>query len=96
MVNTFVSETMVMVEHTFPEKIVHISYYDKPFMTQELKQLRRQRQRIYRKEGRSTKYLQLKTKFDQKLKMEAEKYKQKILTEVSEGKRNNLYKALKS
>ena len=95
MVNIFESETILMVENTFPEKVVHISNYDKPFMTQELKQLRRKRQRIYRKEGRSSKYLQLKTKFDQKLKMEAEKYKQKILTEVSEGKRNNSYKALR-
>ena len=95
MVQLFESETQMMIENNFPEKTVTISSYDKPYITEELKLLRRQRQRAYRLGGRSVKYLQLKSKFDQKLKVEAEKYRQKILTEVSEGKRNNAYKALR-
>ena len=64
-------------------------------MTEELRVIRRQRQRVYRKQGRSQKYLDLKSKFDDKLKSEAEKYRQKIMTEVTEGKRNNSYSALR-
>ena len=51
--------------------------------------------RVYRKEGRSTKYLSLLNKFEDKMKIEAEKYHQKILSQVVEGKRNNAYSALR-
>ena len=95
LVHSFESHTKMMVEKTFPEKIVTVSNWDKPYITEELKQIRRQRQRCYRKGGRSHKYLQLKSKFDLKIKKEAEKYTQKILKEVTEGKRNNSYKALR-
>ena len=64
-------------------------------MTEELRILKRQRQRIYRKKGRCTKYLEIKAKFDEKLKHEAEKYRQKIVAEVQQGKRSNSYSALR-
>ena len=89
MVNFFEQETKTMIETIFPEKTVTVSDYDKPFITEELKLLRRQRQRAYRKGGRSAKYLELKSKFDMKIKIEAEKYKQNILSEVATGKRGN-------
>ena len=95
LVSCFVDHTQKMIEETFPEKTVTISDWDKPFMTQELKQLRRQRQRTYRKGGRTPKYLELKSKFDQKIKAEAEKFRQKILLEVTNGKRSNSYSALR-
>ena len=66
-----------------------------PYITQELKLLRRQRQRVYRKEGKSVKYKELKDKFDSKLKTEAEKYQNRILDEVREVKLANSYKALR-
>ena len=68
LVNLFENHTKKMVEDIFPEKSVTISNWDKPFMTEELKKLRRQRQRVYRKGGRCKKYLDLKLKFDNKLK----------------------------
>ena len=95
MVNLFENHSKKMIESVFPEKLVTVSDYDKPYMTEELKQLRRKRQRCYRKSGRSAKYLELKSKFDQKIKREAEKYRQKIVAEVAEGKRNNSYAALR-
>ena len=64
-------------------------------MTQELKRIRRQRQMVYRSKGKCAKYLELKQKFDYKLKQEAEKYRQKVIAEVQEGKRTNLYSALR-
>ena len=51
MVACFENCTNNMIKANFPEKIITISNFDKPFMTQELKELRRKRQRIYRKRG---------------------------------------------
>ena len=95
MVSSFECHTSELIENIFPLKTVSISSWDKPYMTEELRVIRRQRQRVYRKQGRSQKYLDLKSKFDDKLKSEAEKYRQKIMTEVTEGKRNNSYSALR-
>ena len=95
MVAAFEKHSSSLIENIFPEKTVTISEWDKPYMTEELKLLRRKRQRTYRKGGRSAKYLDLKHKFDQKLKVEAEKYRQKIISEVQEGKRSNSYAALR-
>ena len=95
MVDCFTNYTQNMVETSFPEKIVKISNWDKPYMTQELKQLRRKRQRIYRLKGKCQKYVQLKAEFDQKIKKEAEKFRQKILAEVKSGKLGSSYSALR-
>ena len=46
----------------------------------------RQRHRAYRQGEKSEKYLKLKNTFDSKLKKEAEKYRDKNLVEVAEGK----------
>ena len=51
--------------------------------------------RIYRKYGRNEKYQEIKDQFDRKIKVAAEKYRQKILYEVTQGKRNNAYSALR-
>ena len=80
---------------TSPIKKITISPYDKAWMTEELKIIRRRRQRIYRSEGRSQRYVTLKKEFDDKLKSEAAKYVDKIKKEVVEGKRGSSYSALR-
>ena len=95
MVNLFEKYTSQLIENTFPEKQVTISDRDLPYMTEELKLLRRRRIRAYKKGSRCAKYIELQELFDQKLKTEAKKYHHKILLEVAEGKRNNSYKALR-
>ena len=95
LVESFEKITKQKVDEFFPQKTVTITAYDKPYITQELKILRRQRQRAYRKGGKSEKYLKLKNTFDAKLKKEAEKYRDKILVEVAEGKRLHSYKGLR-
>ena len=95
LVAAFENFSSTLIEDTFPEKDITISSWDKPYMTEELRVLRRQRQRAYRKGAKTQKYLQLKKNFDEKIKIEAEKYRQKILAEVKEGKRNNAYSALR-
>ena len=77
--DAFEGYTGSIIENIFPEKNVTISDRDKPYITEELKLIRRQRMRVYRKEGRSTKYLSLLNKFEDKMKIEAEKYHQKIM-----------------
>ena len=95
LVEVFEKQTSALIEQTFPEKTIKISEFDQPFITEELKLIRRQRIRAYRKGGRSSKYIEIAEKFDLKIKLEAKKYHQKILNEVSEGKRNNSYSALR-
>ena len=79
----------------FPLKKISVSPYDKPWMTEELKSLRNRRQRVYRRQGRSSQYLEVKDEFDCKLKSAAAKYKDKIIAEVKEGKRGSSYPAIK-
>ena len=54
------------VDQFFPQETFRISSKDKPYLTKELKQLDRQKKRVYRKQGRSQKYLELLSKFDAK------------------------------
>ena len=95
MVDTFQKMTKDLKNIHFPMKRISISSYDKPWITEELKSLRRRRQRIYSKEGRSLAYLQAKNEFDTKLKVAAEKFIAKINDEVTNGKRSSSYSAIR-
>ena len=95
MVEGYEKHTTMLVDEIFPLKNVSISNWDKPYFTEELQKLRRLRQRVYQKSGRSEKYLKVKLQFEEKLKSEAEKYRQKIIKEVNEGKRCSSYSALR-
>ena len=57
--------------------------------------LKQRRQREYTRHGRSEKYLEIKNIFEEKLKSEMVKYMEKIMLEVTEGKRGSSYPALK-
>ena len=95
MVDTFQEITTDLMEIHFLLKRISVSPYDKPWMSEELRNLRRRRQRVYRKQGRSTKYLKIKEEFDVKLKAAACKYKDKLIAEVTEGKRGSSYPAIR-
>ena len=95
MVDTFQKMTNELKDIHFPLKRISISPYDKPWITEELKSIRRRRQRIYRKEGRSEAYLELKCEFDTKLNAESDKYCNKIHEEVTNGKRGSSYSAIR-
>ena len=71
MVAKFETYSTQLIENNFPEKVVTISDFDKPYITEELKLIRRQRQRTYQKHGKSAKYIELKELFDKKLKLKA-------------------------
>ena len=95
MVDLFQKMVTDLVDIHFPLKKITVSSYDKPWITEELKALRRRRQRLYRKHGRSPEYLLIKSEFDKKLEAEAIKFKDKIIEEVSDGKRGSSYSAIR-
>ena len=95
MVDTFQSTTNALFCETFPEKNIIISPEDAPWFTEELRHLKRQRQREYNRHGKSAKHLNLVKRFDEKAKLEISKYKEKITKEVLEGKRGSTYPAIK-
>ena len=95
LVQSFQDYCKNLVDNLFPLKTIFITKYDKPYFNERLRRIRRQRQRVYRKQGKSEKYLKLKTEFNDALIKEAEKYKDKIIAEVAEGKRGSAYKGLR-
>ena len=50
----------------FPQKVTKLGLSDKPFVTSELKNLKRKRMREYKKHGKSQKYLKLLKEFSEK------------------------------
>ena len=95
MVSSFQNKLCNLVNDVFPEKVIRIKSNDLPYFNEELRKLKRQRLRVYNKEGKSAKYLELLDLFKQKLGIQLEKYKDKLLTEVQEGKRGSVYPALR-
>ena len=96
MVEIFQTSNKSLVDQIFPEKQVQVGPNEKPYFTEELRHLKRQRQRAYEKYGRqSRKYKYLRQIFDQKLLNEAKKYRTKIENEVKDGKRGSGYKAIR-
>ena len=80
-----------------PEQEMRIGTQDKLFITKEIKQLDRQKNREYLKRGKSEKYRKLKSLFDTKYKEASEKYLEKNLDELRQahpGKAFNILKRL--
>ena len=50
---------------------------------------------MYRKHGKSEKYSRLKKEFEEEKMKAVEQYKEKVIEEKKEGKRNSSYKALR-
>ena len=95
MVDQYEKKSTELTNKTFPFKTVLVKSDDKPHFTEELRLIKRQRQRIYQREGKSEKYLKKKTEFKEKEKKEACKHREKIVEEVMAGKRCSAYKAIR-
>ena len=95
MVERFQSFLNLITSETFPQKRITISFYDQPWFTEELRKLRRTRQHRYERYGKDDTYYELKRRFEQKLKLEIIKYKEKIENQVREGSRGSAYPALR-
>ena len=75
---------------------MRIGPQDKPFITPELKQLKRLRQREYCKNGKSLKYQELRNKFDQKYKLAAQRFLRKKKEELKMTEPGKAYRILKN
>ena len=95
LVDVFETITSDLVDIHFPLKTISITSFDKPWINEELKALRRRRSRLYSRQGRSQEYLRLRTEFSEKMKIEANKYKDKMNNEVKEGKLGSSYSAIR-
>ena len=78
-----------------PEKKVFGKPDEPPWITENLKQLKRCIMREYEKNTKSIKYLELKSLFDKKMENEIQKYKNKIIEDVMNGNRSSTYSALR-
>ena len=81
----------------FPQKTTKLGVGEEPFITSELKNLKRRRMREYRKNFKSAKYLRLKEEFEEKYKNCAQKHLRKnvdSLKETNPGQSYNIMKKL--
>ena len=78
-----------------PKKTLKLSNKDKPFITTELKTIDRQRRREYTRNGKSSKYYELKKKFQSLYKSEANKYMEKHVDSLIQSNPSKTYQILK-
>ena len=79
-----------------PVQTMRVGFQDKPFINKELKTLSRKKQREYIRNGKSQKYRKLKSEFDLKYKVAAEKFMRNKVDDLKETKPGKAYNILKS
>ena len=94
-ISLFEAHTASLLDKHFPTKTVSTSPVDKPWFTEELRQLKRRRLRIYTKKGKSPQYTKLKNLFEALQEKEITKYTQKIEAAALEGSKGSSYSALR-
>ena len=77
-----------------PTKELKVSVYDKPWMTHQLKILKRKRQRTYQKEGKTEKFQEISKLFQEKKKKGIETYKEKLNQRLKDGLMQSVYRSL--
>ena len=85
----------IKMDEIFPTKTVKLSNKDKCWANAEIKLLNRQKQRIYCKEGKSTKYNEILEKYEIKCKEAAAKYLEKNVRSLKESDPGKAYSTLK-
>ena len=95
MVSAYQDSMTNLLDKSFPLKLMTISDRYQPWFNEDLRLLRRQKQREYTKNGKSEKYLKLVDSFKEKASSAIEKYKEKLTLQVLEGERGSIYPALK-
>ena len=78
-----------------PMKIVKLGINDKPFITSELKTLKRKRMREYKANGKSEKYIRLKREFDVKYTRAAGDFMRKNIESLKETNPGQAFSILK-
>ena len=83
------------LDEYLPKKTTKLGIEDKPFMTSELKSLKRRRMREYRKKGKSEKYVELKQEYDEKYEKASENFLRKNVDSLKESNPGRAYSILK-
>ena len=83
------------IEEIFPTKTVRFSASDKPWITAELKKLARKRKKVYRKQGKSEKYVKLLSEFEQKFNKAMSDYMNKNISDIKNSNPSKAYALLK-
>ena len=78
-----------------PQKTVRLGSQDKPLVNKEIKQISRQKQREWVKNGKTEKYKQLSRRFEAKYKTAAEHYMRQKIDSLKESKPGKAFKILK-
>ena len=86
---------MTYLDKACPTKTVKLRETDKPFITNRLKELDRQRKREYGRKGKTVTYHRINDDFNAKLKSEEKKYLEKNVVELMEVDPSRAYKVLK-
>ena len=79
----------------FPLKITKIGLGDPPFITSELKTLKRRRMREYKSKGKTPKYFSLRNEFDEKYEKASEKFLRKNVDSLKTSNPGQAYNVLK-
>ena len=93
--DAFQNKISEMVDHHFPLKTITVTDSDQPWITNDLKKLKRSRQREFCRHGKSPKYYDLKNLFIKKQAIAVQHYTDKIIKEVKDGSKSSSYKALR-
>ena len=84
-----------LIDTHFPLKSITVTEADQPWITKDLKSLKRTRIREYCRHGKSTRYYDLKKQFKEKQEVAVKHYTDKIINEVKAGTKASGYKALR-
>ena len=84
-----------LIDTHFPVKTITVTDADQPWITNDLKTLKRARIREYCRHGKSTKYFDLKKLFNVKQNVAVKHYTDKIINDVKTGTKTSGYKALR-
>ena len=84
-----------MIDEVFPKKKIKIQDRDKPFFTEDLRKLRRRKMREYSLNNKSEKFIFLEQEYKNLLRSEIAKYKNKLISQVREGRLGSCYKSLR-
>ena len=94
-VNQFENLLTEKMDMIFPKKTIRMRPFDKPYFTGELKSLDRRKKREYKKRGKSEKYMEIKRKYEAKLKKAAQSYLEKNVRSLKESDPSKYYSTLK-
>ena len=94
-VEIFENSITQKLDEIFPKKITKLCIQDKPYMTYELKALKRKRMREYEVNGKSNKYIRLKKEFEEKFKKAGQTFLRKNIDHLKETNLGQAYNIIK-